>query len=227
MIDGVNPFPTPVPPSAPPHAPPIFEAPKSQPESQEKPPEKKESVDFGNPLDEERPLLTWKSPERLHKPRGKEFYTTIAAFVFLLSIITVFFKEFLLMLTIWAFAFVAFAMSRVEPSLVEHSLTTRGIKTGKNKYRWGELMRFWFEEKWGHVLLHADTFLGFPRRITVLLGDMQKEKVKEVLVKRIPYDKPEDTFVDKATKWLQEKVPLEETESKKQETMSKTSSQSY
>lgn len=210
MIDSVNPFPTPVPPPAPPHAPPIFEAPKSQPESQEKPPEKKESVDFGNPLDEEHALFSWKSPERLHKARGREFYTTIGAFVFLFSIITVFFKEFLLMLTIWAFAFVAFVMSRIEPSETEHSLTTRGVKTGKNKYRWGELMRFWFEDKWGQTILHVDTLLGFPRRLIILLGNTPKEKVKEILVKRIPYDKPEDTFVDKATKWLQEKVPLEE-----------------
>lgn len=174
------------------------------------PPEKKNGVDFGNPLDEERTLLSWKSPERLHKAKGREFYTTIGAFVFLLSIITVFFKEFLLMFTIWAFAFVAFAMSRVEPSTVEHSLTTRGIKTGKNTYHWSELMRFWLEEKLGQIILHVDTFLGFPRRLIILLGDTPKEKVKEILVKRIPYDKPEDTIVDKATRWLQEKVPLEE-----------------
>lgn len=173
-------------------------------------PAKKESVDFGNPMDEERTLLSWKSPERLHKARGREFYSTILAFVFLLSIIAIFFKEFLLMVTIWTFAFVAFAMSRVAPSMVEHSLTTRGVKTGKNTYRWGELMRFWLEGKWGQTILHIDTFLGFPRRLIILLGDTPKEKVKEILVRRIPYDKPEDTFVDKATKWLQEKVPLEE-----------------
>ena len=190
--------------------PPVTSAPSAPPVEPMKPPEKKDGIDFGNPLDEERPLLSWKSPERLHKPRGREFYTTVAAFVFLLSIITVFFKEFLLMITIWAFAFVALAMSRVEPSMADHSLTTRGIKSGKNKYRWGELMRFWFEDKWGQTILHIDTYLGFPRRVTVLLGNTPKEKVKEILVKRIPYDKPEDTFVDKATKWLQEKIPLEE-----------------
>lgn len=217
VIDPVAPAPSPVfPPVLPPIGDPVIEIPK--PDERTAP--KKNDIDFGNPLDEEHALFSWKSPERLHKARGREFYTTVGAFVFLLSIITIFFKEFLLMFTIWAFAFVAFVMSRIEPSETEHSLTTRGVKTGKNKYRWGELMRFWFEDKWGQTILHVDTLLGFPRRLIILLGNTPKEQVKEILVKRIPYDKPEDTFVDKATKWLQEKVPLEEeTMSRKQETM--------
>lgn len=178
---------------------------------------KKDDVDFGNPLDEEKALLTWKSPERLPKRRSREFFSTIGAFVFLLSVITVFFKEFLLMITIWAFAFLALVMSKTEPATVEHSLTTRGIKTGKNKYRWGELARFWFDDKWGKTVLHIDTWRAFPGRLMMILDETPKEKIKAILVKKIPYDKPEETFVDRAAKWLSEKVPLEE------ETMSKPS----
>lgn len=58
--------------------------------------------------------------------------------------------------------------------------------------------------------MYIDTFRAFPGRLMMLLGDIPKEKAKEILVKKIPYDKPEATFVDKASKWLQEKVPLEE-----------------
>ncbi len=177
-------------------------------------------VDFGNPLDEEKPILTWKAAARPHKKRSREFYTTIGAIVFLLSIIMAFFKEFLLIGTVWAVAFLSYVLAKTEPETVEHSLTSRGVKTEKNKYRWGELARFWFEEKWGQQILYIDTFRAFPGRLMMLLGNIPKEKAKEILVKKIPYDKPEATFVDRASKWLSEKVPLEEeTMSKKQETI--------
>ena len=167
-------------------------------------------MDFGNPLEEEKTLIAWKAPERLHKTRGKEFYTTVGAFVFLLSIITLFFKEILLMVTIWAFAFVSIAMSKTQPEIIDYAITTRGLKIGKNKYRWGQLARFWLEEKLGKIILYVDTLRSFPGRLAVILGPTDKDKIKAILVKKIPYDKPEDTFVDKAGKWISEKIPLEE-----------------
>ncbi|MBI2309508.1 hypothetical protein HYU89_01260 [Candidatus Collierbacteria bacterium] len=171
---------------------------------------KKPEVDFGNPLEEEKILIAWKAPERLHKTRGKEFFTTVGAFVFLLSIIALFFKEILLMITIWAFAFVSIAMSKTKPASIDYAITTRGLKIGKNKYRFSELARFWLEEKLGKIILYIDTFRPFPGRLAVILEPIDKDKIKAILVKKIPYDKPEDTFVDKAGKWLSEKVPLEE-----------------
>lgn len=171
---------------------------------------KKDGADFGNPLEEEKTLISWKAPERLHKIRGKEFYTTVGAFVLLLSIITLFFKEILLMVTIWAFAFVSIAMSKTQPANIDYAITTRGLKIGKNKYRWGGLARFWLEEKLGKIILYIDTFRSFPGRLAIILEPIDKDKIKAILVKKIPYDKPEDTFVDKAGKWLSEKVPLEE-----------------
>src|SRR3989338_5860458 len=119
---------------------------------------KKPEVDFGNPLEEEKILIAWKAPERLHKTRGKEFFTTVGAFVFLLSIIALFFKEILLMITIWAFAFVSIAMSKTKPAIIDYAITTRGLKIGKNKYRWNGLARFWLEEKLGKIILYIDTF---------------------------------------------------------------------
>jgi hypothetical protein len=46
--------------------------------------------------------------------------------------------------------------------------------------------------------------------LALILDKPDKDKIKEILVKKIPYDKPEDTFVDKAGKWISEKIPLEE-----------------
>lgn len=171
---------------------------------------KKPDIDFGNPMEEEKVLIEWKAPERLYKIRGKEFFTTVGAFVFLLSIIALFFKEILLMFTIWAFAFVAIAMSKTKPAIIDYAVTTRGLKIGNNKYRFSELARFWLEEKFGTEVVYIDTFRPFPGRLVLILDKSVENKIKAILVKKIPYDKPEDTFVDKAGKWLSEKIPLEE-----------------
>lgn len=165
---------------------------------------------FGNPLEKEKVLLQWKSLSRPYKKRGKEFYSTIAAFVFLLTIILAFFKEFLAILAIWAMGFFAYAISATRPEMVEHEITSRGVKTGKNKHRWGELLRFWFEEKWENKILMIETARAFPGRLMLLLGDTKSEEIEKILVRKIAYDKPEKTWVDKASKWLQEKIPLEQ-----------------
>lgn len=188
----------------------MIQNPTTDPAPVSNPEPKKGGVDFGNPMEEEKVLIEWKAPERLHKIRGKEFYTTVGAFVFLLSIITLFFKEILLMITIWAFAFVSIAMSKTQPEIIDYAITTRGLKIGKNKYGWGELARFWLEEKLGKIILYIDTFKSFPGRLALILDKTDTDKIKAILVKKIPYDKPEETFVDKAGKWISEKIPLEE-----------------
>lgn len=176
----------------------------------ENPAPKQPDIDFGNPMEEEKVLIEWKAPERLHRTRSKEFFTTIGAFVFLLSIIALFFKEVLLMVTIWAFAFVSIAMSKTPPATISYSITTRGLKIGNNKYRFSELLRFWIEERLGKAILYIDTFRPFPGRLALILDKSIEAKAKTILVKKIPYDKPESTFVDKAGKWISEKIPLEE-----------------
>lgn len=176
----------------------------------ENPAPKQPDIDFGNPMEEEKILIEWKAPERLHRARSKEFFTTIGAFVFLLSIIALFFKEVLLMVTIWAFAFVSIAMSKTPPATISYSITTRGLKIGNNRYRFSELLRFWIEERLGKAILYIDTFRPFPGRLALILDKSIEGKAKTILVKKIPYDKPEATFVDKAGKWISEKIPLEE-----------------
>jgi hypothetical protein len=167
-------------------------------------------IRFGNPLEKERTLLSWKAVARPHKKRSRDFFTTIGAIVFLLSIILAFFQEFFLIGVVWAVAFFSYVLAKTEPERVEHQLTTRGVKMGENKYWWNELARFWFEEKWGEKILMIDMFRTFPGRLMMLLGSVPEEQIRKIMERRVMHDKPEDTFVDKATKWLQEKVPLEE-----------------
>jgi len=154
-------------------------------------------------------LLKWQAPMRPFKKRDREYYTTIAAIVFLLAVILLFLKEWLLIAVMVALMFVAYVLATVPPEKVEHEITTRGVVTGEKTYRWEDLRSFWFSRKWKEVILHVETKLGFPGRLMMLLGEVEEKKIKEILQKQMEYEVPEETFMDRSAKWLQKKVPLD------------------
>lgn len=160
-------------------------------------------------VEEERSLMKWRSPARPFKERNREYYTTIGAIVVLLSIILIFAREFLLVAVIVSFAFVAYVLASVRPEVVEHEITTRGIRSGGKFFRWSVLGRFWFREKYGQKMVSIETGLNFPGEIMLLVGEIDQERLKDILRVYLLHETPEPKFVDKAAKWLQEKIPLE------------------
>lgn len=154
-------------------------------------------------------LLKWTAPVRPFKKRDREYYTTIAAIVFLLAVILLFLKEWLLIAVMAALMFVAYVLATVPPESVEHELNSRGVLTGGKLYKWEDLARFWFSQKWSETILHLDTKLKFPGRLMLLLGNQDEAKVKEIISKRVQFEIPEKTFMDRSAAWLSAKIPLE------------------
>lgn len=162
-----------------------------------------------NQPEPEKNLYTWQAPARLYKKRTREFYSTVAALVILLSIILLFAKELLLIAVIGSFGFVSYVLASVEPESIEHTLTNRGLRTHHKLYRFQEISRYWWEEKWHQHLLHIETPGQFPNKVLLLLGEGDKNKIEDIIGTYVIMDKPEPTWLDRAANWLQEKVPLE------------------
>ena len=154
-------------------------------------------------------LLTWTAPERPFKKRSREYFTTMGAIVFLVGVILLFLQEWLLILVMVALMFVAYIMSTVEPRKIEHQITSRGIITGGKKYEWEILNRCWFTEKWGEKILQIETQVGLPRRLLLLLGEAKQEEIKKILANYLPFEEPEQTWIDNASEWISRRVPLE------------------
>jgi hypothetical protein len=153
-------------------------------------------------------LLAWASPSRLFKKRDKEYFTNIGAIVFLLIIILVFAREFLLIAAVVSIVFLIYVLSTVPPEDVTHRITNLGIESAGHYYRWEELSEFWFEEQWGQALLVLRPVLG--TRIIILLGVQDKALVRKLIAQYIPFrEKPEKSWVDNASSWLSKKIPLE------------------
>lgn len=160
-------------------------------------------------LDEEKVLLSWEAPARVFKPRSREYYTTIGAIVVLFCIILLFAGQFLLMFVVIAFAFVSYMLATVKPDNTTHEISSRGIRTGGNFYRWDELGRYWFQENLGQDVLYIETIKVFPNPLMMVINKKDEPKIKELLAPYVLLEKPEPGFVDNAAKWLSEKIPLE------------------
>ncbi|MDP3998342.1 MAG: hypothetical protein Q8P89_01885 [bacterium] len=169
---------------------------------------------IGQPQLEVRTLLGWKSPSRPFKKREKEFFKTLGAGLFLVSVVLLFFREWLLIAAIGSFYFITYAFGKIPPEEVEHKITTQGVTTSGRAYLWRELSDFWFTETHGQKILNVDILptgrLRFSGRLFILLGEQPETKVKDALAKYLPYREiPDKHWMDSTADWLAKKIPLE------------------
>lgn len=168
-----------------------------------------EDINQTAPAEEEKEVFfAWRSPSRVFRRRDREYFTNIGAIVFLLSVIFIFAREYVLVVVVLAIVFLVYVLSTVPPEEVDHRITNLGIDSAGTYYRWEVLNDFWFEKQWGQVLLVLRPIFG--SRITILIAEQDKTKIQELLAKHIPHlEVPQKTWVDSAAQWITEKVPLE------------------
>jgi hypothetical protein len=154
-------------------------------------------------------LKEWQAPSRPYKKRDREYFTTIAAIVFLVSVILLFVKEWLLIAVIISLMFISYVLATVEPEKIKNAITTRGVRSEDKNYKWDDLDNFWFTEKWGHQVLNIQTLRTFPPKLQLLINGENKEEIKALMERYLIEQEPDKGPLDKAADWLKEKVPLE------------------
>jgi hypothetical protein len=155
-------------------------------------------------------LLTWTSPARPFKKRDKEFFRTIASLLILVVIILFFAQQFMLILAVLATAFLAYVLNTVPPEMVEHQITTQGVVTAGHSYEWKNLKHFFFSKKHNSDILNVATKQNFPSLLMLLIEEKDKDQIKEMLTKYLLYkENITPNWLDQASAWLAEKIPLE------------------
>lgn len=157
----------------------------------------------------EKILLEWDAPSRPYKVRTREFYTTVLSIAFLLGVILLLLKEFLLIGVIMAFAFLSYVLATYKPGDAKHQITTLGIRTDGKLYEWDKLTNFWLKKEWDQEVIICKTVASLPGVILLVLDPTKREDIIKNIGENIPLVKPNDSFVDRASKWLGNKIPLE------------------
>ena len=120
-------------------------------------------------------FLSWRAPERVFKPRNKEYWTTILSIALLISIILFFAKEYFLIAVIFALIFLYYVLSTRPPVEVDYRITNQGVTWGEQKYAWSVFNYFFISQDGQEKVLNINTTLNFPKRLIMPLGK-QDEK---------------------------------------------------
>jgi len=155
-------------------------------------------------------LLNWKSPARPFRKKSKQYFSTagIVALVFILvSILLQWWMAIGVVLTLLFFAYV---LGTVEPEVIEHKITQKGLVSHNRVFLWEELKSFWFDKNEGENLLVFETKNQLPTRVIVLLGLTTTQAVSNILSKYLPEKKiPPTDFLDRLAKKLTTWIPFE------------------
>jgi hypothetical protein len=146
---------------------------------------------------EEETLYHWSSPSHVFIPRGKKWLTYVVLITLLIILVLLFIREFFIIAPVLAVAFLAYVLASVPPTEIEHRFTSQGVVSGKHDYLWEELYDFWFTEKHGHTVLNIDSQIQFPGRIMLVIPEKDKEKIKNILIRYLPFREiPKTSWLD-------------------------------
>ena len=151
-------------------------------------------------------LFSWKAQSRPFKKRGRAFWVTSGSIAALLAFILFLAEGVMPVILIISLVFLYYVMSTVHPEEIEYKITNRGIKVANKSTGWDQFIRYWFMKRLDSDLLVFE-MITFPGRLEVVVLEKDIPKLREVLTKYIPEEKPEDTSIDKAIDWVSKKLP--------------------
>ena len=159
---------------------------------------------------EVRTILEWTAPGRPFRKRGKQYYLTSLLIMLLVEVILFLFSQYLLMLVVLSFVFVAFALAAVAPSDFRYRISSEGITVEDHFFLWQELYDFYFKKREGIDVVHIRTHSFIPGELTLTLGNITREHIKSALLPYLPYREIiKSTFMEKSADWMTKNFPLE------------------
>jgi len=157
-------------------------------------------------------ILSWSAPGRPFKKKSRQYFLTAILIALFVEIILFLFSQYILMMVVVSLVFVAFALSIVPPHNFNYRISTEGITVEDHFFLWQELYDFYFKKREGIEVLHIRTKAMIPGELTITLGEINKEHVKQALLPYLPYrELVRPTFMEKSGDWLSRNFPLEKT----------------
>jgi len=153
-------------------------------------------------------IYSWKSQERYWKEKDRSWYVIYSFFFTVLIAVLALIGEWILILAILGFAFLWFIQASVEPPIVEHVITSVGIKTFNKLYRWQDIKFFWLSSKKEMLVLNLDLINEdnpdslYRRRLCLIIDEKDKEKIFNILYQFLEYGNEDDVGVNVFTSFI-------------------------
>jgi len=161
-------------------------------------------------VEQEKIYHVWSAPARPHHKLGKQTMTVPLVIAGLVGLILLVAGEWMLLVVVVALIFAYYTWSMVPAEMVEYQLTNRGARVSGQLYEWPLFTRWWTEEKWGHQLLILETPATLTGQTVMVFNSPDLAKIDKIMSSLLLKEKPADTSLDKAAKWLTDKFPLDQ-----------------
>lgn len=155
-------------------------------------------------------LLSWKAPGRPFKKHTRSYFASLLLLTILIEVILFLFSQYALMTVIAALVFLAFALAITPPANFQYRISTEGVMVEDHFFLWKELYDFYFKKRNGIAVLHIRTYAMIPGELTLTLGDLTEDHIKQVILPYLPYrEYIKPTIMEKSADWLSKNFPLE------------------
>lgn len=152
-------------------------------------------------------LIAWESFSRPAKRYSGSALGAIGLMVLVISIVLVFFEEWLAVVVSWSAYFLFYVLVKVSPEKVAHKITTQGIISMGHSYLWEGLGPFWFTFRAGETILHV-AGRGWFGHLAIVIDSGDQKKIQEILSRYLPFvEVPEKSSLDKFSDWFDKKFP--------------------
>lgn len=148
------------------------------------------NIDTENPI---KYLFSWKAQERSWKEKDRSWYVVYSFFFTVLILFLALIGEWVLIIAVLGFAFLWFIQASVEPPIVEHVISTVGIKSFNKLHKWSDIKLFWFSKKGDVTVLNLDMVNPdkpdslFSTRLSLIINAQDTEEIFTLLYKYLDY----------------------------------------
>lgn len=158
-------------------------------------------------------LMNWKSEAMIFGEKSRDFYSTVLVFGLLIGVILFFIEGPMPVLLTASVVFFIFVSGKNNLGEIEHTITTKGIKSGDSFYEWTSIKSYWVENRHGRDVFRLLLTSLWPGQISLVIPKVDEEKMrirlKAILDEHTKMVVPEETGTDRFLKWISSKLPLE------------------
>ncbi len=130
-------------------------------------------------------IISWHAPEYMKYHKGFYWYLVASTIFLTIIIYGVLSKDVVLSLVFLVLAGVYFLLSRDHPVIIEHELTTLGVKAKRKFYPYSDIESFYIVYEPPHVTtLNIRIKKSIVNEIVIQLGNSPVDDVREVLFNR-------------------------------------------
>lgn len=149
------------------------------------------------------PLFTWHAPEFKHHDKGLWWYILLIIIATLLASIQIWKQDLFGAVVTGILALLSALITRRKPNIVEHHLTTNGVKVADLHIPYKHLKNFWVVNDGNHKTLNFETNTYFHRYLIFELHNQDPEPIREFLLDVVPeHELNEPTF----SQWISHKT---------------------